>query len=65
VRPRLLAYRRPVLEDLIVGTSLIYPARRLDGDGIQAFADVKPARLRGLVAKDEASAYVGGERGAG
>jgi ATP-dependent DNA ligase len=50
-RARPLSYRRPALEDGAAGASLIYPARGLDGDGFEAFAEMKRRSCEGLVAK--------------
>jgi ATP-dependent DNA ligase len=49
-----------VLEGLIDGQRLLLPARRLSGSGFEAWTEVQQRGYEGLVAKDEASLYVGG-----
>lgn len=39
---------------------LIFPARRLAADGLQAWAQAVAAAYEGMVAKDEAAPYMGG-----
>ena len=45
---------------LVDGQRLLLPARRLSGTGVEAWREVKQRGYEGLVAKDEASFYVGG-----
>jgi len=52
--------RRGWLEDVLEGSTLVLPARRLAGDGLAAWAEVLERGYEGLVAKDPASLYVGG-----
>jgi bifunctional non-homologous end joining protein LigD len=59
-RPQPLSYRRPALEDAIAGSRLVLPAKRLDGDGMGAWDEVKRNGWEGLVAKDDSSRYVTG-----
>jgi bifunctional non-homologous end joining protein LigD len=60
LRARPLSYRRPALEDAIAGSRFVLPALRLNPDGLAAWDQVKREGWEGLVAKDEASRYVGG-----
>jgi bifunctional non-homologous end joining protein LigD len=60
VSQRPLRERRARLEDLLAGANVVYPVRRLAPDGLKAWAQVVERGYEGLVAKDEASAYVGG-----
>jgi bifunctional non-homologous end joining protein LigD len=55
-----LRERRRRLEDIVDGSSLIFPARRLSSNGLEAWAQVLDRGFEGYVAKDEASPYVGG-----
>jgi len=55
-----LGARREVLEDLIEGQHLVLAARRLPAHGLDAWEEVQRRGYEGLVAKHEASAYVGG-----
>jgi bifunctional non-homologous end joining protein LigD len=59
LRQEPLRTRRKVLEDLIKGQRLLLPARRLSGSGVEAWREVEERGYEGLVAKDEASLYVG------
>ena len=52
--------RRKVLEDLIEGQRLLLPARRLSASGLESWREVEARGYEGLVAKDEASLYIGG-----
>jgi bifunctional non-homologous end joining protein LigD len=52
--------RRKVLEAIVEGQRLLLPARRLSGSGVEAWSEVERRGYEGLVAKDEASLYVGG-----
>jgi bifunctional non-homologous end joining protein LigD len=61
LRTRPLSFRRPMLEDAVAGSKLIFPALRLDGDGFAAWEQVKRGGWEGLVAKDDSSRYVGGQ----
>jgi bifunctional non-homologous end joining protein LigD len=60
LRPRPLATRRNVLEDVLDGQDLVLPVRRLADDGLAAWQQVLERGWEGLVAKDRASPYVGG-----
>ena len=60
ISQRPLRERRARLEDLLAAANTVYPARRLAEDGLKAWAQVVERGYEGLVAKDEASAYVGG-----
>ena len=55
-----LRTRRAALERLVSGQNLILPARRLAARGLTAWEEVQQRGYEGLVAKDEASPYVGG-----
>jgi len=55
-----LRTRRAALERLVSGQPLIFPARRLAANGLTAWDEVHQRGYEGLVAKDEASPYVGG-----
>ncbi len=55
-----LRTRRAALERLVSGQNLILPARRLAASGLTAWEEVQQRGYEGLVAKDEASPYVGG-----
>jgi len=60
LRPRPLAIRRNVLEDVLGGQDLVLPARRLSDDGLKAWSQVMEQGYEGLVAKDPESPYVSG-----
>jgi ATP-dependent DNA ligase len=60
LRGRQLRARRTILEQLLEGQRVILPARRLAGNGLEAWAEVERRGYEGLVAKDDASPYVGG-----
>ena len=60
VSQRPLRERRARLEDLLAGASVVYPARRLAPDGLDAWAQVIERGYEGLVAKDQASPYESG-----
>jgi ATP-dependent DNA ligase len=55
-----LRARREVLEQLLEGQRVILPARRLPGNGLEAWAEVEQRGYEGFVAKDETSVYLGG-----
>lgn len=57
---RPLRDRRRRLEDLVAGSSLIFPVRRLGSNGLEAWAEVVKRQCEGYVAKDESGAYEGG-----
>jgi bifunctional non-homologous end joining protein LigD len=59
VSTRPLHDRRARLEDVVAGSSLVFPVRRLAPDGLEAWAQVVERGYEGFVAKDEASPYVG------
>jgi hypothetical protein len=48
---------------VIASPKLIFPAQRLDGDGFAAWHEVERRGHEGLVAKDNASRYIGGRFG--
>jgi ATP-dependent DNA ligase len=48
------------LEDVVAGSELVIPVRRLAPDGLAAWRQVVERGFEGLVAKDEASVYEGG-----
>jgi bifunctional non-homologous end joining protein LigD len=52
--------RRARLEDVVAGSELVFPVRRLAADGREAWQQVVERGYEGYVAKDEASAYTGG-----
>jgi ATP-dependent DNA ligase len=54
-----LRARRDVLEDLLANQRALFPARRLAGNGVEAWAEVERRGYEGLVGKDEDSLYVG------
>jgi bifunctional non-homologous end joining protein LigD len=60
VRTRPLRDRRARLEDVVAGSELMFPVRRLAPDGLEAWQHVLERGYEGYVAKDEASAYEGG-----
>jgi bifunctional non-homologous end joining protein LigD len=60
LRQEPLRTRRKVLEGLVDGQRLLLPARRLSGSGLEAWREVERRGYEGLVAKDEASLYIGG-----
>jgi ATP-dependent DNA ligase len=47
-------------EDVVGGSELVFPVRRLARDGLEAWKQVVEREYEGYVAKDEASAYAGG-----
>ena len=55
-----LRARREVLEGLLANQRGLFPARRLAGGGLEAWAEVERRGYEGLVAKDDASPNVGG-----
>jgi len=55
-----LRARRGWLEEVVYGEHLVFPARRLAPNGLEAWAEVLARGYEGLVAKDPASPYVGG-----
>jgi bifunctional non-homologous end joining protein LigD len=57
---RSLRERRLRLEDLVADAGLVHASRRLAPNGLKAWAQVLERQYEGLVAKDEASPYVGG-----
>ena len=57
---RPLCERRPRLEDLLDGADMVHSVRRLAPNGLDAWAQVLERGYEGLVAKDNASLYVGG-----
>jgi bifunctional non-homologous end joining protein LigD len=60
LRPRPLATRRNVLEDVLGRQDLVLPVRRLADDGLAAWQQVVERGYEGLVAKDPASPYRAG-----
>jgi len=57
---RPLRERRSLLEEVVAGSDLILPVRRLAANGLEAWAEVVRRQCEGYVAKDESSAYEGG-----
>jgi bifunctional non-homologous end joining protein LigD len=57
---RPLRDRRARLEDVVAGSNLVFPVRRLAPDGLEAWAQVIERGYEGLVAKDDGSSYEGG-----
>jgi bifunctional non-homologous end joining protein LigD len=55
-----LCERREHLQHQITGARLVYSSMRLDGNGFEAWSEVKQRGWEGMVAKDAASRYVGG-----
>jgi ATP-dependent DNA ligase len=47
-------------EDVVVGSELVFPVRRLAADGLKAWKQAIERGCEGYVAKDERSAYEGG-----
>ena len=60
LRQEPLRTRRKMLEGLLDGQRLLLRARRLSGNGVEAWKEVEQRGYEGLVAKDESSLYVGG-----
>jgi bifunctional non-homologous end joining protein LigD len=60
VTERPLRERRLRLEELFAGSERVFPVRRLAANGLEAWNEVLERGFEGYVAKDEASAYVGG-----
>ena len=54
---RPLRERRARLEDVVAGSELVFPVRRLAADGLAAWKQVIGSGYEGYVAKDEASVY--------
>jgi ATP-dependent DNA ligase len=48
------------LEDVVAGSELVFPVRRLAADVLEAWKQVVERGYEGYVAKDEASVYEGG-----
>jgi bifunctional non-homologous end joining protein LigD len=57
---RPLRDRRARLENVVVGSDLVLPVRRLARNGFEAWSEVIARDFEGLVAKDEASLYEAG-----
>ena len=57
---RPLRDRRARLEDVVAGSELVFPVRRLAADGLAAWQQVVERGYEGYVAKDESSSYTGG-----
>jgi ATP-dependent DNA ligase len=57
---RPLRDRRARLEDVVAGSELVFPVRRLATNGLEAWKQVVERGNEGYVAKDEASPYEGG-----
>src|SRR5262249_49363723 len=55
--PKPLRDRRQVLEEQIADQRLVLPVRRLDHDGLEAWAEVERRGLEGYVAKEENAPY--------
>src|SRR5262245_17115543 len=52
--------RRARLEDVVAGSELVFPVRRLASDGLEAWKHVVERGYEGYVAKDEGSTYAAG-----
>ena len=48
------------MEDVVAGSELVFPVRRLARDGLAAWQQVVERGFEGYVAKDEVSTYEGG-----
>jgi ATP-dependent DNA ligase len=57
---RPLRDRRARLEDVVAGSELVFPVRRLARDGLEAWKQVVECGFEGYVAKDDRSPYEGG-----
>ena len=57
---RPLCDRRARLENVVAGSDLVFPVRRLAPDGLEAWKQVVERGYEGYVAEDEASPYEGG-----
>jgi ATP-dependent DNA ligase len=57
---RPLRDRRARLEDVVAGSQLVFPVRRLAPDGLEAWEQVIARGYEGYVAKDDVSANKGG-----
>jgi hypothetical protein len=57
---RPLRDRRARLENVVAGSDLVLPGRRLAKNGFEAWAEVIAHDYEGMVAKEEASLYEGG-----
>jgi bifunctional non-homologous end joining protein LigD len=57
---RPLRDRRARLEDVVAGSELVFPVRRLAPDGLEAWKQVIERGYEGYVAKDARSQYEGG-----
>jgi bifunctional non-homologous end joining protein LigD len=57
LRPLPLRDRRKALEDVVAGADLVYPARRLEDDGLGAWVTVQERGYEGLVTKDDRAPY--------
>ena len=62
---RPLRDRRARLENVVAGSDLVLPVRRLAKNGFEAWSEVIAHDYEGLVAKEEASPYEAGRRGGG
>jgi bifunctional non-homologous end joining protein LigD len=60
LRSRPLRDRRARLEDVVGGSGLVFPVRRLAPDGFGAWAELVARGYEGFVAKDEKSPYEAG-----
>jgi len=61
ITARPLRDRRARLEDVVAGSELVFPVRRLAPDGLEAWKQGGRARgYEGYLAKDERSVYEGG-----
>jgi bifunctional non-homologous end joining protein LigD len=60
LRAQPLEQRRDVLERLVEGTHLVFPVRRLSGDGRKAWEEVLARGIEGYVGRDPASTYLSG-----
>jgi ATP-dependent DNA ligase len=52
--------RRALLEDVVANNDLVFPVRRLAGNGLDAWKQMVERGYEGYVAKDDRSVYEGG-----
>jgi ATP-dependent DNA ligase len=62
---RPLRNRRARLEELVAGSELVFPVRRLAPDGLEAWKQVIERGYEGYVAKDGPASTRPGRRGGG
>jgi ATP-dependent DNA ligase len=62
---RLLRDRRARLEDIVAGSELVFPVRRLAPEGLEAWTQVFERGYEGYVARTRPARTRAGRRGAG